>query len=147
MKKRELFTMGYEGRDIDEFVERLEEHDISRLIDVRDIPISRKKGFSKSALGNRLEAEGIEYVHIKALGCPSDIRNKYKADGDHDYFIKAFTKYLSQNTEAIKEAYEYISDGNNCLMCFERSHTQCHRSIVAEGIRKYSKNKLKVVHI
>jgi hypothetical protein len=40
------------------------------LIDVRDVPLSRKPGFSKSALQANLEAHGIAYVHLKGLGDP-----------------------------------------------------------------------------
>ena len=147
MKKYELFTIGYEGREIDEFVARLKEFNISRLIDVREIPISRKKGFSKSALQERLQDEHIEYIHIKALGCPSPIRNKLKSDGDHDYYIKAYYEHLSQNMEAVKAVYEYIPDGNNCLMCFERSHKECHRFAVADKIRKYGGKGVRIKHI
>jgi uncharacterized protein (DUF488 family) len=50
MNKSELLTIGYEGREINEFVKYLKQYNISCLIDIREIPISRKKGFSKSAL-------------------------------------------------------------------------------------------------
>ena len=89
MRPYELLTIGYEGRAIDEFIARLKQFNISRLIDVREIPLSRKPGFSKTSLRERLEDEKIEYVHIKALGSPSPIRNKLKTDWDYDYFFKA----------------------------------------------------------
>ena len=74
MSSCKLYTIGYEGRDIDEFVSLLKDNRITRLIDVREIPFSRKKGFSKSRLNERLQNENIDYVHIKALGSPSEIR-------------------------------------------------------------------------
>lgn len=147
MKKNELLTIGYEGREIDEFIERLKQFNISRLIDVREIPRSRKKGFSKSALRERLQDEHIEYVHIKALGSPSSIRNKLKSDWDYGYFFKAYSKYLSHNMELVKEVYEYISNGTNCIMCFERSYEKCHRFAVANKIKEYGGNGLKIKHI
>lgn len=147
MKRYRLFTMGYEGREIDEFVERLKQYDISCLIDVREMPLSRKKGFSKSALGERLQQEHIEYIHIKALGCPSPIRNKVKADGDYDWFFKAYSEYLSDNMEVVAGLREYISNGNVCLMCYERSHEECHRSVVANKIKEYYGKGVQVRHI
>lgn len=147
MKKYELLTIGYEGRGIDDFVDRLKQFNISRLIDVREIPLSRKKGFSKSALRERLQNEHIEYVHIRALGSPSSLRNKLKSDWNYDYFFKAYSKYLSHNTEVVKEVYQYISDGTNCIMCFERSHEKCHRLAVANKIKEYDGNGLKIKHI
>ena len=139
--------MGYEGREIDEFIDRLKLYHISRLIDVREMPLSRKKGFSKSALGERLAREKIEYVHIKVLGCPTPIRNKVKTDGDYDWFFKAYTKYLSDNMEVVAGLREYISSGNVCLMCYERSHEQCHRSVVANKIKEYYGKGVQVKHI
>lgn len=143
----EVLTIGYEGCDIDEFVDRLKRFNVSRLIDVREIPLSRKPGFSKTPLSERLGDENIEYVHIKALGSPSFIRNKLKADSDYDYFFKAYSKYLSQNMEVVKEVYQFISDGVNCIMCFERFPEKCHRNAVANKIKEYDGNGLKIRHI
>jgi uncharacterized protein (DUF488 family) len=45
-----LFTIGYEGRNIDEFVKILQHSHIRRVVDIREIPLSRKRGFSKTKL-------------------------------------------------------------------------------------------------
>ncbi len=63
-----IFTIGYEGTDIDRFVATLVEVGIELLVDVRAVTVSRKKGFSKNGLRARLEAEGIQYVHLRGLG-------------------------------------------------------------------------------
>jgi len=147
MQTYEVFTIGYEGRDVEEFILQLKRFNITRLIDVREIPLSRKKGFSKSALKERLASENIEYLHFKSLGSPSNIRNKLKADGDYDYFFKEFSKYLSKNMETIIEVHNYISGSTNCLMCYERLPNKCHRSIVVNKIKEYDGNGLKIKHI
>lgn len=143
----EMFTVGYEGREVDEFVSLLKQYNITRLIDVREIPISRKKGFSKSALKEKLENENIEYVHIKTLGSPGDIRKKLRTDMDYDYFFRSYTKHLQNNFNAIKIAYDYVLSGINCVMCFERLPDKCHRLIVANAIRNFDNNGLKINHI
>jgi uncharacterized protein (DUF488 family) len=143
----ELLTIGYEGLEIDEFVNRMKRFHISRLIDVREIPISRKPGFSKTSLKERLQQENIEYVHVKALGSPREIRKKLKVDQDYDYFFDAYKKYLSENMEVIREVYRFINNGVNCIMCFERFPEKCHRSIVANKIKDYESNGLKIKHI
>ena len=142
-----LYTIGYEGRNINEFVGRLKEHGVTRLIDVREIPLSRKKGFSKTALGQRLNQENIEYVHYKALGSPSGIRHKLRVDWDYDYFFKAFSDYLAGKMDVIEEVYNHLSDGVNCLMCFEYNHEQCHRSCVARKIKERDGNGLLIKDI
>ena len=42
-----IFTIGYEKSTIDDFVSRLADADIDVLVDVRELPLSRKRGFSK----------------------------------------------------------------------------------------------------
>jgi len=147
MKNYEVLTIGYEGKKIDEFVSRLKNYNITRLIDVRKIPLSRKKGFSKTALKERLESENIEYVHLQSLGSPSKLRHKLKTDWDYKYFFKAYLKYLSQNQNAIVEVHRYIANGVNCIMCFERFPEKCHRSAIVNRIKEYDRNGLKIIHI
>jgi uncharacterized protein (DUF488 family) len=147
MANYEVLTIGYEGRNIGEFVSRLKNYNVTRLIDVREIPLSRKRGFSKTTLKERLQTEGIEYIHLRSLGSPSEIRNKLKTDWDYDYFFKAYGNYLSQNQDVIAETYNYITDGVNCLMCFERHANECHRSAVALKIKEHDGNGLKITHI
>lgn len=142
-----LYTIGYEGRGIEEFVDRLKEFGITRLIDVREIPLSRKKGFSKTILGQKLRDENIDYVHYKALGSPSEIRHKLREDWDYNYFFEAFSNYLAGKSEVIGEVYQYLSDGVNCLMCFERMPEQCHRSCVARKIKERDGNGLLIKDI
>jgi uncharacterized protein (DUF488 family) len=147
MKNYEVLTIGYEGREIDDFISRLKNFNVTRLIDVREVPLSRKRGFSKSAIRERLKSENIEYVHLRSLGCPSEIRYKLKEDLNYDHFFEAYLKYLSKHQDAIVEAYRYIADGVNCIMCFERRPDKCHRSAVVDKIKEHNGNGLKITHI
>jgi len=147
MRTQELITIGYEGREIEQFIERLKQQNISRLIDIREIPISRKRGFSKSALKERLENENIQYVHLKALGSPSYIRRKLRSDQNYHDFFEAYSEHLSGNIEAVASLYQYVLDGINCIMCYELSEEYCHRSIVAYKVQEYSGNGLRIRHI
>ncbi|MBM3324797.1 MAG: DUF488 domain-containing protein, partial [Calditrichaeota bacterium] len=79
-----LFTIGYEGHTLDEFLDRLADKKISIILDVRRDPISRKKGFSKTALKEALSERGIDYVHLPQFGVPRDIRQRYKEYGEAD---------------------------------------------------------------
>ena len=77
-----LFTFGYEGLTIDDFIARLKDARVNLIVDVRELPLSRKKGFSKSAFREHLAAAGIGYEHRPALGCPKPVRDQYRADSD-----------------------------------------------------------------
>ncbi|MBI5360971.1 MAG: DUF488 domain-containing protein [Planctomycetes bacterium] len=147
MKKNEIYTIGYEGKQIEEFIFFLKKFNITRLIDIREVPISRKKGFSKIALKNQLNSANIEYVHIKSLGSPGYLRDKLKSDRDYDYFFKTYSEYLAKNSNAIKELLQYTDKGTNCLMCFEKNYEKCHRSVVINAFQKYSATQITIQHI
>src|SRR3954453_21108705 len=69
-----LTTIGYEAAELDDFVATLLAAGITRLIDVRELPISRRRGFAKRALSEALADAGIVYVHLRGLGDPKEGR-------------------------------------------------------------------------
>ena len=85
--RRKLFTIGYIGRTLDDFIDGLLSHGIECLIDTREIPISRKKGFSKSSLEAKLGRAGIAYRHFRLLGSPCLHRHRLRETGDYDRFF------------------------------------------------------------
>ena len=147
MEAQILFTIGYEGREIDEFIDRLKKYKITRLIDIREIPQSRKKGYSKSVLKTKVESENIQYVHFRSLGSPSKLRHKLKTDKDYPSFFEAYGAYLKNNKDALYEVYELIKNGLNCIMCYEHLPEKCHRSKVVEEIIEINGNSLNILHI
>jgi len=144
---KELFTIGYEGMNLDGFIGQLKKFAIDCLIDVREIPISRKRGFSKSELAQRLGQENIDYLHLKQLGSPKPIRQKLKINRDYSTFFKKMDIYLANKKEAIENAYSYVIDNTCCLMCFESFAERCHRKIVARKIRERDGKGLKIKDI
>ena len=144
---RELFTVGYEGIDIDNFITHLKDNAIDCLLDVREIPLSRKRGFSKTALSERLNQENINYVHFRELGSPKPIREKLKANHDYSVFFKRLDEYLTSKIETIENAYHYVRKNTCCLMCFEHLAATCHRKIVARKIKELDGNGLQIKNI
>jgi len=144
---RSLFTVGYEGRNIDSFITQLKKHSIDCLIDVREIPLSRKKGFSKSALSQRLSRENIHYIHFRDLGSPKPLRENLKLAGDYTTFFDKIDQYLADKKETIEKAYNLVSTNTRCLMCFEKLAATCHRKIVARKIKTRDGNGLKIMNI
>lgn len=130
-----IFTIGYEKADIDNFITRLSAANIDVLVDVRDLPLSRKKGFSKNGLNAAVNAAGIEYMHVKALGDPKPGREAARA-GNHDLFVEIFTEHMdgANAQSALSDLAKSIGNKRICLACFERHHEGCHRKIVAERL-------------
>lgn len=142
-----VFTVGYEGKTIDKFIELLKQHNIQQIIDVREIPLSRKPGFSKTALANRLDTEGISYIHIKGLGSPQNIRKELHQTHDYDKFFQEYKYYIGTHVEYIQEAWEYFEEKQSCLLCFENLSSECHRSIIAAYMKEIMPDVGEVINI
>ncbi|HEX5998598.1 MAG TPA: DUF488 domain-containing protein [Hyphomicrobiaceae bacterium] len=130
------YTIGYEGTNIDRFVETLKLMGVTALADVRAVPNSRKKGFSKTALQARLEREGITYVHFVELGDPKPGREAARA-GRYEVFEKIYTRHLDRadSEGAVRALSELAKTKPTCLLCFERDPSVCHRSLIANRLR------------
>jgi uncharacterized protein (DUF488 family) len=128
-----LYTFGYEGLDIDSFIARLKKAAVRFVIDVRERPLSRKRGFSKTALFEALKAAGIEYAHVPELGCPKPVRDRYREDGDWDAYTTAFLVHLAAQQPFIDELAKLANSNTICLLCFEADHLACHRTYVARA--------------
>lgn len=127
-----IYTIGYEGKTPDEFLKVLEKAEISIVIDVRENPASRKKGFSKKALSEILNDNGIQYRHIAELGTPKDVRIEYQNSGNIVRLLEQYRAYLAENPVHIKTLVDAIGCNTACLMCFEKLPTQCHRFVISE---------------
>jgi uncharacterized protein (DUF488 family) len=133
MNTPSLYTFGYEGLDIAAFIARLKEARVRHIADVRELPLSRKKGFSKTAFREQLAAAGIAYSHWPALGCPKPIRNQYRQDTNWSRYTQDFLAYLQTQTAAVRELAQFAREANTCLVCFEADFSMCHRTYVARA--------------
>jgi uncharacterized protein (DUF488 family) len=130
-----IFTIGYEGTTVAEFINALRKAGVRRLIDVRALPLSRRPGFSKTALRGALEEAGIEYVHLKALGTPADGRAAARA-GRHADLERIYAGQL-ELPEAIAQSALMLALANevpSALLCMEREPAHCHRSLLLSAV-------------
>lgn len=130
-----LYTIGYEGLNIEDFISLLIEQGIDTVVDIRELPLSRKQGFSKNSLRNILNSSGLEYTHVPALGCPKPVRNQYKTDGSWANYKVGFIKHINTQSVAISELSELSKSSNCALLCFEADYNLCHRSLVAQAVK------------
>lgn len=129
-----IFTIGYEGLNIDNFLALLRSGCVETVVDIRELPLSRKRGFSKNGLRDMLNANGFAYRHMSELGCPKPIRDQYRQDGDWQRYKKDFKRYLSLKNDVIADLSEMAGSSNCALLCFEANYRMCHRSMVADAV-------------
>lgn len=128
----ELFTIGYEGFSSPEFFTLLRENSVEVLVDVRELPLSRKPGFSKTALAMSALSNGLTYQHYPALGCPREIRHPYREHRDWERYTQEFLQYLDSQQAAVEALVNEANSLRCCLLCFEADADYCHRSYVAQ---------------
>src|SRR5690348_8936814 len=130
-----IFTIGYEGATVPEFLSALQEAEVERVIDVRALPLSRRPGFSKSSLRGALEEAGIEYLHLKALGTPAEGRAAARA-GRHADLQRIYSGQL-ELPEAIAQSAQMLElarEKPSALLCMEREPAHCHRTLLLKAV-------------
>jgi uncharacterized protein (DUF488 family) len=130
-----IFTIGYEGTTVGEFLQALTSAGVKRVIDVRAVPNSRRPGFSKTPLRNALAEEDIDYVHLRALGTPADGRAAARA-GRHEDLIRIYAGQL-ELPEAIAQGAQMIDlagEKPSAVLCYERDPAGCHRTLLLSAV-------------
>lgn len=126
-----IFTIGYEGTTVGEFLTALQKAGVERVIDVRAVPNSRRPGFSKTPLGNALAEAGIEYIHLRALGTPADGRSAARAGRQADLErIYAAQLDLPEAIVQAERMRELAEEKPSALLCYEREPGGCHRTLL-----------------
>ena len=130
-----IFTIGYEGATVPEFIAALREAGVRRLIDVRALPLSRRPGFSKSPLKAALQEVGIDYVHLKALGTPSEGRTAARA-GRHEDMARIYAGQLELPEAMVQseQMLELAREKPSALLCMEREPRHCHRTLLLKAV-------------
>lgn len=143
-----LGSVGYERhKNVGQFAELLANSGVERLVDVRELPISRRRGFAKSALSGALALEGVEYVHMRSLGNPKAFRDLYKS-GKPAQGEAAFRKLLlTERTDALRELAELVQEKRSALMCWEDDERICHRHVILQALQSELALRLEVIHI
>lgn len=133
---RQLYTIGYEGVTLEDYIKRLLLEDVHVLCDVRKNAYSQKYGFNKSQLEKACEGVGIKYVHVPDLGIESDKRQDLRSQRDYDILFAEYDRtIIPQNQQTLRYVYNLImTEERIALTCFEKDPRQCHRSRVAKAL-------------
>jgi len=130
-----IFTIGYERTTVPDFMAALQKAGVERVIDVRALPLSRRPGFSKTALRAALAEAGIDYVHLKALGTPAEGRAAARA-GRHSDLERIYAGQL-ELPEAMAQSAQMLqlaAEAPSALLCMEREPAHCHRTLLLSAV-------------
>ncbi len=130
-----VWTIGYEQTTLEAVTTALRSANVEVLADVRALPLSRRPGFSKTALAGAMREAGIGYRHFKALGTPAEGRAAARA-GRHDDLKRIYAGQLElpEALAAGAELADLARDKRVALLCYEREASVCHRSLLREAM-------------
>lgn len=128
----QVVSVGYERRPIAEFLSLLKRLGVSRLLDVREAAFSRVPDYRRAALKTSLADAGIEYLHLPQAGNPY---RKEKEDNLEEC-LRAYRRHLSRHPGVLTAVLkELTGEGAVAVLCYERHHDDCHRSVLLSALR------------
>jgi uncharacterized protein (DUF488 family) len=144
-----LFTIGYEGISLEEYLNRLLKNDVKVLVDVRNNPLSQKFGFSKSLLSACCNKLDIEYFHFAEVGILSVERKALENQSDYDTLFDSYRANTLPRTVATQRQILslLVEKQRIALTCFESNICQCHRKHLSEAITKLPEWDYELKHI
>lgn len=143
-----IFTIGYERSGQRALIDALQTAGVATLIDVRELPNSRRAGFSKRALSEALSAAGIGYVHLKALGTPAEGREANRAKQWTRFWQIVDARLATPEADrALEHAAALARAAPCCLLCLEADPAVCHRARVAELLARRHGASIEHLHV
>ena len=128
-----LWTIGYEKAAWPDVLATLRAAGVAQVIDVRQLPLSRRAGFSKRQLAAALNDAGIGYVHLRALGTPAEGREaNRRRQWDRFWQIVDASLATLEASVALQQAANLARSAPSCLLCYEADPCICHRRRVGE---------------
>lgn len=147
--KKALFTIGYEGVSIEQYINKLIKADVKVLCDVRKNSFSMKYGFNKSQLKMACEGVGIQFFHLPEVGIVSDKRKELNTQKDYDELFEDYKKTVIPNTLSEQEMILSLIKEHQrvAITCFEKDICQCHRKHLAEAICELPHFNYELIHL
>jgi uncharacterized protein (DUF488 family) len=134
---RWIGSIGYEKASFADFRRTLLDAGVTAVIDVRDLPLSRRAGFSKRQLAAGLEEASIHYFHLRALGTPKEGRIAAQQRDYARFWEIVALKLATPEAEAqLEEAAAIARQRRSVLLCYEADHRHCHRLRLCEALER-----------
>jgi uncharacterized protein (DUF488 family) len=142
-----VYALGHSTTPIARFVEILQAHSITTLVDIRTIPRSKHNPqFNSDALEKSLKEVGIVYVHLKELGGLRRSSKDSENTGWGNLSFRGYADYMqtTEFTAGLGRLIALSEYGNVAIMCAEGNPYRCHRSLVADSL---TVRGIRAVHI
>ncbi len=141
-----IYTIGYQGRSVDGFFDRLLRCGIRQIMDVRRNPISRKYGFAKKSMSEIARRLDLSYRHVPELGIASASRRHLSGYESYRRLLDGYERELARSHEGdLARLSEEMGRRPTALVCLEADAAWCHRGRLANALARFS--GLGIVHL
>ena len=132
-----VMTIGHSTRTLEEFIDLLQAHGASCVVDVRTVPRSRHNPqFNKASLPRPLKKAGLGYVHLPGLGGLRHAKRDSLNVGWRNASFRGYADYMQtpEFAQSLDELVQLANQGQIVLMCAEAVPWRCHRSLIADAL-------------
>lgn len=140
-----VYSIGYSGFPIKEFIQTLRNYHVSVIVDVRSLPFSNYfTDYNKETLAYTLKQNGMLYRHYdREFGARQENQSYYAAEGYLDFSRFSHSDSFLQGVEKLcagmKLGYTFA------LMCAEKNPISCHRAILVS--RAFAQRGYTIIHL
>ena len=136
--RESVFTIGHGTRSAPDLMEALSSAGITKLIDVRRHPGSRRHPqFARDALEQSLPGQGIQYEWWgEALGGRRSSAETTRHPGWRNASFRAYADHMDTNEfrAALTDLEVIAGDEIAAIMCAETLWWKCHRRLIADAL-------------
>ncbi|MDE1888376.1 MAG: DUF488 domain-containing protein [Gammaproteobacteria bacterium] len=132
-----VWTIGHSTRPLGELIALLREHGIMHLVDVRTVPRSgHNPQFNTDTLPASLNAQGIAYTHLVALGGLRHARKDSVNTGWRNASFRGYADYMQtvEFARGLDDLMALAGKQTVAIMCAEAVPWRCHRSMIADAL-------------
>lgn len=139
-----VFTIGYSGFQLNDFINILKYNGILLVIDVRSLPYSQHYvDFNKEKISEILKSSNIYYRNYASEFGARQEEKKYYPNGylDFNLFSKSvqFLSGIERLKKSMQQGYTFA------LMCSEKDPMMCHRTILVA--RAFYLSDYNIIHL
>jgi uncharacterized protein (DUF488 family) len=140
-----MLTVGHSNHSLPAFLELLNAHGVTLIVDVRTVPRSRHNPqFNRDTLPQSLAAHNIAYQHLPGLGGLRHPRPDSPNKGWRNASFRGYADYMqteefTRNLDTLCELETRNrglpgSGAAAAIMCAEAVPWRCHRSLIADAL-------------
>ncbi len=137
MAATEILTIGHSNLALEDFLARVQAHEIALVVDVRRYPVSRRHPhFGRGRLEAALAQVGVGYRHDEDLGGRREAAASSPNPGLEDPIFRAYADHMrtAPFQAALRRLIDLSGARRTAVLCAEADPSRCHRRLLSDAL-------------